>query len=165
MKKIVYAATVLTAVCLAAGCAKKEENGQSSDQAKNADTAQRTRTALQLSRPGQATPKSIPVLIAGLSDRNLNVRYLSATAIKNLGPQAADAVPALIQSLNTFPGSKPELEGPDRYFPDVRAVSAEALQSIGPAAKAAISALQNTAARDPDAGVRESAQAALKVLQ
>lgn len=164
MKQTLYAATVLTALCLVVGCSKKQSE-PAPDQSKSADIAHRTKTALELSQPGKATVNSLPVLIAGLSDRNLNIRYLSAAAIKNLGPQAADAVPALIQSLNTFPGGKPELEGPERYFPDARAVSAEALQAIGPAAKAAIPALQNTAAKDPDESVRASAQAALKALQ
>jgi len=69
-------------------------------------------------------------------------------------------VPALIAALKTFPGGTAELDGPGRYYPDVRSIAAEALGAIGPAAKDAIPALTE-ATRDETPDVQGAAKEAL----
>jgi len=104
-----------------------------------------------------------------LSDQNLNVRYSAcqrysaASALKAVGPAAHAAVVPLIKALDTFPGGSPALDGPVRYYPDVRSVVAEALGAIGSRAKEAVPALQKVL-NDPDAGARSAASDALKRL-
>ena len=97
-------------------------------------------------RIGWGSQGRVPALAAALADRNLNVRYWSASALGGLGPDARPAVPALVGALKTFPGGSPELDGPARYYPDVRSVAAQALGAIGPLAKAAIPALKEATA-------------------
>jgi HEAT repeat protein len=116
---------------------------------------------MSLSELGGAAKAAVPALAAALADRNLNVRYWSASALRGLGPDARQAVPALVGALKTFPGGSPELEGPARYFPDVRSVAAEALGAIGPLAKAAVPALKEATA-DQNADVRAAVAEALK---
>ncbi len=131
------------------------------DQMKSPNAAVRARAAMSLRELGGAAKAAVPALAAALADRNLNVRYWSASALRGLGPDARQAVPALVGALKTFPGGSPELEGPARYFPDVRSVAAEALGAIGPLAKAAVPALKEATA-DQNADVRAAVAEALK---
>jgi HEAT repeat protein len=131
------------------------------EQLKSPDAGVRARAAMSLSELGGAAKAAAPALAAALADRNLNVRYWSASALRGLGPDARQAVPALVAALKTFPGGSPELDGPARYYPDVRSVAAEALGAIGPLAKAAIPALKEATA-DQNADVRAAAAEALK---
>ncbi len=124
----------------------------------------RARAAMTLALDREAARTALPALARALGDRNLNVRYWAASALQSLGPEAKVAVPELSRALRTFPGGVPELEGPPRYFADVRVLSAQALGAIGPAAQEAIPALEE-AARDPQATVREAAIAALRAIR
>jgi HEAT repeat protein len=101
------------------------------------------------------------VLWPHLADQNLNVRYCAASALKAVGPAAHAAVNALISALDTVPGGSPALDGPVRYYADVRNVAAEALGAIGSRARDAVPALKK-ALNDPDPDVRRAAADALQ---
>jgi hypothetical protein len=63
-----------------------------------------------------------------------------------------------------FPGGTPALEGPPRYYADVRAVAAEALGAMGREARDALEALRK-ARHDPDPAVGKSAEAAIQAIE
>ena len=130
----------------------------------DADGHVRALAAMTLAMDHEAAREAVPALAGALGDRDLNVRYWAASALQSLGPDAKAAVPDLIRALRTFPGGVPELEGPTRYFADVRALSASALGAIGAAAQAAVPALEE-AARDPQAAVRAAATGALRAIR
>jgi HEAT repeat protein len=130
---------------------------------RNPDSQLRAKAAMALAEAGADAKEAVQALSIAVEDRDLNVRYWAVSALKNIGQDAKGAVPALVRALKTFPGGVPELEGPARYFPDVRAVAAEALGNIGNAAEAAIPDLKE-AAKDENAAVREAASAALKKI-
>jgi HEAT repeat protein len=121
----------------------------------------RAMAATSLSKMGPAAEPAVPALSKALADRDLNVRYWAATALKAVGPAAQAAVPALINALDTVPGGSPPLDGPARYYADVRSVAAEALGAIGSRAGNAAPALKR-ALNDPDAAVRKAAADALQ---
>ena len=80
-----------------------------------------------------------------------------------IGPEAADAVPALVGALRTsFPGRG--LKGPNRYYADARAVSARALGLIGAAARTALPALKE-ALGDTDRSVHDAAAEAIERIE
>ena len=106
----------------------------------------------------------LPALTETVLDVDLNIRYMAILSLKNFGRASAPAVPALIKALDTFPGRTPPLQGPERYYADVRWVAADALGAIGPGAKAAVPALTQ-ALKDASPDVREAAAAALKRIQ
>ena len=138
--------------------------GELADQLKSPDAAVRARAAIALDQLGPAAKPAIPALTTALADRNLNVRYWSAKVLRGFGPEAKGAVTALIAALKTFPGGSPALDGPERYYPDVRSLAADALGAIGPAAKEAIPALKEAMAdKSPD--VRDSATQAIKKIE
>ncbi|MGD2127438.1 MAG: HEAT repeat domain-containing protein [Desulfobacteraceae bacterium] len=70
-------------------------------------------------------PKSVGTLVLALSDRSNKVRASAAEALGKIGPEAAEAVPALIRSLKSVDDL-------------VRARAAEALGDIGAAAEEAV---------------------------
>lgn len=121
----------------------------------------RAMAATSLAKMGPAAERAVPALSNALADRDLNVRYWAASALKAVGPAAQSAVTALVQALATVPGGSPALDGPLRYYPDIRSVAAEALGAIGNRAKDAVPAL-NKALNDPDSGVRSAAAGALQ---
>jgi HEAT repeat protein len=137
--------------------------GQLLDQLKSLNPGVRAKAAMSLGGLGGAAKVAVPALGTALADRNLNVRYWAANALKRIGPEAKGAIPALVAALKTFPGGSPGLEGPARYYADVRSVAAEALGAIGPAAKEAIPALKE-ATGDENADVRTAAAEALKKI-
>jgi len=100
-----------------------------------------------------------------LKDKDLNVRYYAAQALRKMGPAAAPAVPDLIGALDTHPSREPDLEGPHRYYKDARSVAAEALAAIGPAANPALPKLREVAAKDDEAEVRDAASEAIKKIE
>jgi HEAT repeat protein len=160
--------TLRVAAIVLMGCSTwvQGQNAQVSDlivQLKDRDAGARARAAISLSALGAKAKPAVPALTTALSDNNLNVRYCAGNALKSVGPDAKSAVPALIAALKTFPGGSPELEGPARYYPDVRSIAAEALGAIGPAASAAIPALKEATA-DKSADVREAAADAIKKI-
>ncbi|MGI9103152.1 MAG: HEAT repeat domain-containing protein [Terriglobales bacterium] len=106
----------------------------------------------------------LPAVTDGALDRDLNVRYMAISSLKNFGRASRPAVSALIKALDTFPGGTPELSGPQRYYADARWVAAETLGIIGPSAKDAVPALTK-ALKDPSSNVRQAAAAALKNIQ
>jgi HEAT repeat protein len=134
------------------------------DQLRSPTAAIRARAAIELGELGAAAKTAVPALATALADNNLNVRYCAGNALKGLGPESKGAVPALVAALKTFPGGSPELEGPERYYADVRSVAAEALGAIGPGAREAIPALKE-AATDKSADVRAAATDAMKRIE
>jgi HEAT repeat protein len=124
----------------------------------------RATAAMELRELGPAARPATPALAEALKDRSLNVRYWAATALAAIGPDAREAVPALLAALRTVPDPKAPLDGPLRYYPDLRAVSAEALGAIGPAARAALPALRQ-ALEDEHPDVRAAAQAAITKVE
>jgi hypothetical protein len=100
-----------------------------------------------------------------LKDKDLNVRYYAAQALRKMGTAAAPAVPDLIGALDTHPSREPDLEGPHRYYKDARSVAAEALAAIGPAASAALPKLREVAAKDDESEVRDAASEAIKRIE
>ena len=89
--------------------------------------------------------------LQALRDNDWQVRTAAAMALEEIGPQAAGAVPDLIQALEK-----------DRRE-DVRRAAAEALESIKPTAIEAISALTR-ALEDQSAYVRWAAAKALSAI-
>jgi HEAT repeat protein len=100
-------------------------------------------------------PNEYPSLLAraheGAGDSDAGVRAWSAQAIGDIGPGAAEAVPALIALLrNQDVGS--------------RNSAAIALRGIGPAAKSALPALRE-ALSDPNQDVRRFAALAIEKIE
>ncbi len=117
---------------------------------------------------GKMGPESVqallPAITGGVLDRDLNIRYMAISSLKNFGRASRPAVPSLIKALDTFPGGAPELTGPQRYYADTRWVAAEALGIVGAGAKDAVPALTK-ALKDESPNVRQAAAAALKKIQ
>jgi hypothetical protein len=90
---------------------------------------------------------SIAELIEALRDGDFQARNGAAVALGELGPQAAESVPALTRAL----------EAEDKYL---RSHTARALGKIGPAARTAVPALTRVL-KDKDEDVRGEAAAAL----
>lgn len=112
------------------------------------DPGRRFRAAYALSRIGKpAVSKLIEVLETGTPE----AREGAAQACISLGPDAAEAVPALAKAL-------------EHENPDIRTGAALALTFIGPAARKAVPALQK-AAEDKIEGVGEAAKRALLAAQ
>jgi HEAT repeat protein len=159
----------LIAVAVVMGCAasvvaQDARVAELIEQLKSPDAGIRGRAAISLDQLGAAAKPAIPALATALADKNLNVRYWCAKVLRGFGPEAKEAVPALVAALRTFPGGSPALDGPERYYPDVRSVAAEALGAIGPAAKDAVPALKEAAAdKSPD--VREAAAQAIRRIE
>jgi HEAT repeat protein len=129
---------------------------------KGPDARARATAAMSLATVKPATPAMVAALGDAALDRDLNVRYYAVGALKGIGPAARSAVPSLVKVLEgTFPDRTPPLEGPARYYADVRSVAAEALGAIGPDAKDALPALRK-AAQDPSADVRDAAAEAVR---
>lgn len=94
---------------------------------------------------------SVAGSIAALKDPDPKVRYTAASTLQKYGPQAQEAVPALIEAL----GDSDQ---------NVRMRAAYALAAIGNPAQEARPALEK-ARRDPEKMVRDAAAYALKKLQ
>jgi len=103
-------------------------------------------------RPKLDIRNSLPTLLTALDDGDNNVRAWSAQAIGGIGPDAVDAVPALIRLLKNYRD-----EGS-------RNSACIALRGIGPAAKEALPALDN-ALSDSSETVRAFARRAIESIQ
>ena len=102
----------------------------------------RIHAAVALVRAGSNTGNVLPALMAELrTDDVVSYKKEAAWALGELGPDAADAVPALIEAL-----------GCD--FVSVRTASAVALGKIGPSAEQALAALVERAVNDHEEQVR-----------
>jgi HEAT repeat protein len=124
----------------------------------------RSIAAMGLHHMAPVYPETIPALTEAVLDVNLNVRYWALSALKEYGKEARSAVPNIIKALETFPGKGPPLDGPARYYADMRALAADALGSIGPDAKAAVPTLEN-ALQDSSPMVQEAATRAIKSIK
>ena len=91
--------------------------------------------------------KGVTYWIGRLRSRRANIRIEAASALGDIGPAAASAVPALSNALED-----------EEWI--VRSAAAMSLGGIGPPAKSAVSALTN-ALEDEDEDVREEAASAL----
>jgi hypothetical protein len=108
-----------------------------------------------LRRQTAAADQAIPALADALIDRDRMVRFDAALSLKEMGPAASIAVPALSQVVaNT--GTGPETN--DLFY--LRAVAAVALGKIGPAATNALPVLQS-ALHEPNAYLRGQAAVAM----
>jgi HEAT repeat protein len=96
------------------------------------------------------TRAALPALIMALQDSDQDVRALSAQAIGDIGPEAATAVPSLVNLLSK-----------DSYS---RISVFIALHDIGPAARGALPALKPYLS-DPDADVRKMAARAVAGIE
>ena len=90
-----------------------------------------------LRRESPAAAQAIPALTDALSDKDRMVRFDAAMALKEMGPEASNAVPALAREV-AFTGTGPETNA--QFYN--RAVAAAALGKIGPAASNALPALR-----------------------
>ncbi len=104
--------------------------------------AQARLAGLALSRIGKA---AVPALMGGVKGDNATARVECASALGLIGPDAAEAVPALVEALK--PGSG--LEGE----------AADALGRIGPAAKEAVPALLVLLGQPPHPARRQAVRA------
>ena len=94
---------------------------------------------------------TIRSLIAGLGHEDSEVRNHAALTLRDLGPAAAPAVPALIVALRDDDVS-------------VRGATVQALEAIGAGAKEAVEPLLAVAAHDPFLFLRGDALDALAVI-
>jgi len=100
----------------------------------------------------------VPVLIENLSGRSAHLQQLTILALGHFGPDAAPAVPALVEQLNCRSTSTYEV--PPAV---IRFQAARALGGIGPAARGAVPAL-TLALEDGSRAVREAARRALEKI-
>lgn len=118
------------------------------DTLKDPDSRVRSRAADAVLTVAPSARFKVPVLIEIVNGgASLTSGLVAAIALGDLGPSAADAVPALSAALK------------DPYWA-MRVNAANALGSIGPAAAAAVPALSE-ALKDPEPRVQSSAAAAL----
>lgn len=102
--------------------------------------------------------KAIPHLVENLKDRRAQVVQLSIIALGSFGPQAEQAVPALVQQLKCQSTNTYEVS------PDIiRFQAAQTLGRIGPPAAAAIPSLNN-ALNDRSSFVRAAAAEAIRKI-
>jgi HEAT repeat protein len=101
----------------------------------------RRSSAELIARGGARSKGAVDALVARLADPVATVRVWSAYALRSIGPDAATAVPRLVQML----GSDPD--------PKARVEAARALAAFGALAGAAADALV-VACADPDVDVR-----------
>ena len=88
--------------------------------------------------PGSPTADEvIPSLTDALNDKDRMVRYFAASSLKEMGPAASNAVPALTRVV-AYAGIGAETN--NMFY--VRAIAAVALGKVGPAATNALPALQ-----------------------
>ena len=111
---------------------------------------------------GDAKP-ALPDLIKAAGDEYLTVRYSAMGAIGNIGPEAKEAVPVLIENLEAYDRTMPDLKGPSRYYGDVRAAAAMALGKIGSEAGQAIPDLEKLKREDPS--IESEVDTALKAIR
>ena len=104
--------------------------------------------------------EALPAMIGHLEPCRWNAQSLQTmiNAVSTFGPDAAPAVPKLIEAL-TCRKTSTYVVSPDM----IRDRAARALGEIGPAAQDAVPALQE-ALNDPSTRVRESAERALKLI-
>ena len=98
---------------------------------------------------GREARAAVPALAAALRDRNDQVRWRAAEALGKLGPDAAAAVPALVDALDRSDMLAQE--------------AAKALGRMGGAARPAVSALASALTRDDVYLRREAAKALVKL--
>ncbi len=91
----------------------------------------------QLRKEYPAANQAIPALIEALSDADKVVRNCAAITLKDMGPDASNAVPALVKIVADT-GSGPQTSSD----PLTRAAAAGALGNMGPAAAAALPTLK-----------------------
>jgi HEAT repeat protein len=96
--------------------------------------------------------RAVPGLIVRLKSTEWATRGSAAGALGDLGSDAVDAVPALIEALNRDPHNT------------VRFGAAAALGKVGPAAKAAVPDLIKALREDTGGGVQREAAAALGLI-
>jgi HEAT repeat protein len=75
--------------------------------------------AVYLLRMGHSDPLLIPTFIASLNSRQRDLRVSACACLRQIGPPAADAVPALLQTLQDLD-------------PEVRQSARQALRRIKP---------------------------------
>lgn len=96
--------------------------------------------------------KDVQSLIAQLSNEDKKMRADAAWKLKELGPKAEAAVPALTETLK------------DREV-NVRIAAVYALTAIGSKAEPAVTELANLARNDPDTDVKRAAEKAIKTIK
>ena len=95
--------------------------------------------------------RTLPEAIAELDNADPIVRSLAASRLGDLGPRAAEAVPALVRGLG------------DREA-DVRRAAAGALSQLGPGAAVAVPTLAGLETSDVDERVRQAATLSRSIL-
>ena len=86
------------ALCLTAGAA---DVGKWVEQLAASDREQRREAGYQLTLLGSQARPALPALIKALEDPDRQVWAYAVTAIANLGPEAAEAVPKLLEGLDS----------------------------------------------------------------
>jgi len=106
---------------------------------KSGDVAARRAAARKLGLSHK--PELIPALIAAIQDPDDKVRQYAISALGDIGPPAAIAVPTLIEVLKGPPAEPQTGKVDAKRAANCRSAAAAALGSIGPAAKEAVPAL------------------------
>ena len=114
----------------------------------------RGRPGMALSR-GKPTKKAVPGLIETLKSTDPTIRYLAAQVLGKIGPDAAEAVPALLGLLND-PPAKIEREDPAR----AAAIALGQIAPKSPKADEALSALNELKKSDNPARSKAATKAA-----
>jgi HEAT repeat protein len=128
------------------------------DQLISGDVAARRAAARKLGLHHQ--PELIPTFIAAIKDSDDKVRQYAISALGDIGPPAAIAVPRLIEVLRA-PAAVAQMGKVDlKRTSNSRSAAAAALGSIGPAAKEAVPALADVL-KDENVPVRRWAATSL----
>ncbi len=124
---------------------QKEALAAATKALRDPDEHVREEAAQSLGRMGSA---AVPVLMIVLHDRHRQVRWAAIDALENIGPEAKEAVPVLIEAILD--------RGAGNITSSDESRAAKALGNIGPAAKEAAPALIKALMDEPTATGRPS---------
>ncbi len=122
-------------------------------------------------QPTEATRAAVPALMEALRDKRPAVRSAAAAALGKIGPDAAAAVPLLMEltRIGTLSFARSRRPGPDQENDPTRVpkCAISALGDIGPAAQPAVPLLTelSQATQGPRSRYRDFARGALKKIQ
>lgn len=115
---------------------------------------------------GQMGPDAVEPLIAALKENDIYVKQQAVRALRKLGPDAAPAVPELIESYKGLP-MRPGLVRRNVNAAELRIAIVQTFGEIGPGAKAAVLVLRETLNDQQvrDRGLRKAIDQAIRKIE